>query len=403
MSLVENGAVYCHRPGTLSPRGILDVGLKCAHSCRFCYYSFWDKSGDQFRALRQARFRSGDDCREILDGLSAQGLTCYDITGGEPTLHPEIADIVRHGTSRGLKSRLITLGQFLQGPGNLLERLLDAGLTDFLFSVHSVEEHSFKDFTGGSWDRLRHVMENLDARGFSYGANTVIFDGNYERLEDIARQSAAHHVYVHNFIIFNAYHEWNSTHRVAGVQARFADVAPRLEKAVAILEDAGIAVNIRYVPLCVFPGLAKHVVGVLGLPYDPFEWRNRACNYDREPSYCSEILPIPASGVRELFAFSPLEETTAAGLELMGMRGDHFKLFPDVCRNCAALPACDGVAPSYLECHGTGELRPFGQADLEGPLLRERLDYAAAHRVKAEQYSTGIRPGGKPAAGEDRS
>ena len=387
MSRVECGGVYFHKPGMLSPRGILDVGLKCAHSCRFCYYSFWDKSDDQFRALRQAVFRTGEDCRGILSGLAAQGLGFYDITGGEPTLHPDLAGIVQHGTSLGLKSRLITLGQFLLGPENLLERLLESGLTDFLFSVHSIEAESFKQFTGGSWERLKQVMESLDRKHFSYGANTVIFEGNYERLPDIARESTRHHVYVHNFIIFNAYHEWNSTHRVAGVQARFADIAPRLEKAVAILEASGIAVNIRYVPLCVFPGLEKHVVGVLGLPYDPFEWRNRACNYDKDPAYCSEILPLAASGVREQFAFAPLSETTAAGVELMGMRGDHFKLFPDVCRDCAARPACDGVAPSYLKCHGTGELRPFAQAVLDGPLLRSRLDYGAAHRVKAEPYA----------------
>ena len=28
-----------HPPGALSRSGVLDVGLKCAHSCRFCYYS----------------------------------------------------------------------------------------------------------------------------------------------------------------------------------------------------------------------------------------------------------------------------------------------------------------------------------------------------------------------------
>ena len=387
MNSMDHGGVYFHRPGTLSPRGILDVGLKCVHSCRFCYYSFWDKSDDQFRALRQAKFRTGTDCREILSGLAAQGLEFYDITGGEPALHPELVDIVRHGSALGLKGRLITLGQFLSGPDGLLDRLLEAGLTDFLFSVHSVEEESFRQFTGGSWERLKLVMDTLDAKGFSYGANTVIFDGNVERLEAIARESVRHRVYVHNFIVFNAYHEWNSTHRVAGVQARFSDIAQRLGKAVAILEDAGLAVNIRYVPLCAFPGLERNVVGVLGLPYDPFEWRNRACNYERDPAYCSELLPIPDSGVREQFAFAPLAETSPGGVDLIGMRGDHFKLFPSVCRDCAALPACDGVDPKYLERNGTGELRPFGQASLTGPLLSARLGYGPAHRVKASQYA----------------
>ena len=170
---------------------------------------------------------------------------------------------------------------------------------------------------------------------------------------------------------------------MAGVQARFSDIAPELARAVAILDAAGVAVNIRYVPLCVFPGLARHVVGVLGLPYDPFEWRNRACNLDREPDYCAAILPVPETGVRDVFAFAPLEETLPSGQRLCGRRGNRFSLFPAVCRECAARPACDGVAPSYLERHGDGELRPMATAELVGPLLGERLAYAAAFRVKA--------------------
>ncbi len=406
MSDHPQGQVYHHPPGTLSPRGILDVGLRCVHSCRFCYYSFWDKSDDQFRALRRAEFRSGEDCRAILDGLADQGLSFYDMTGGEPSLHPEIADIVAHGTKRGLAGRLITLGQFLDGPDDLLGRLLDAGLTDFLFSMHSVDEASFARFTGGSWPKLRRALDRLDAVGIPYGANTVIFEGNLDQLEDIARESVSRGVYVHNFILFNAYHEWNSTRRVAGVQARFSDIAPRIARAVALLDAAGVAVNLRYMPLCVYPGLARHVVGVLGLPYDPFEWRNRACNFDREPGFCSEILPIPESGVREIFASREIDETLPSGERAVGERGQRFSLFPEPCAGCAARPACDGMAPSYLERLGSGELRPFARSDLAGPLLRARLDYAQAHVVKAAQKTPlqVLRGAGKravdPTAGE---
>lgn len=404
MSNHPPGQVYRHPPGALSPRGILDVGLKCVHSCRFCYYSFWDKSDDQFRALRRAVFRSGTDCRAILDGLADQGLSFYDVTGGEPSLHPEIVEIVAHGARRGLSGRLITLGQFLDGPDDLLGRLLDAGLTDFLFSMHSVEEESFARFTGGSWFRLRRALDRLDRAGVPYGANTVIFEGNLDQLEAIARESVSRGVYVHNFILFNAYHEWNSQHRVAGVQARFADIAPRIAKAVALLDAAGVAVNLRYMPLCVYPGLARHVVGVLGLPYDPFEWRNRACNFDRGPGFCSEILPIPETGVREIFAYRAVDEILPGGERVVGMRGQRFSLFPGPCASCAARAACDGMAPSYLERLGSRELRPFDRADLRGPLLRQRLDYAQAHMVKAAQKAplAALRgPVRKASAGED--
>ncbi|WP_243358623.1 radical SAM protein [Fundidesulfovibrio terrae] len=380
--MTGDSCVYLHEPGRFSPRGVLDVGLKCPHSCKFCYYSYWDKTDSQFGALRKAAFRPGGDCKAILSAFAAQGLGFYDVTGGEPCAHPDMPDVVAHGTSLGLKGRIITLGQLLTGRDRLLDRLLDAGLTDFLFSMHAVDEERFKSFTGGSWNRLSGVLDELEGRGFAYGANSVIFEGNLDHLEDIARESARRLTYVHNFIVFNAYHEWNSRHRAAGVQARYRDVAPRIARAVEILDGAGVAVNIRYVPLCVFPGLTRHVVGLLGLPYDPFEWRNRACNPDREPAYCAEILPIPESGVRERFAFAPLEERLPNGTGLMGMRGERFTVFPAKCASCAALPACDGVDPKYLERNGDAEFMPFPSMDLSGPLLRARMEYARAFAVK---------------------
>ena len=74
-----------HTPGTLSRTGVLDIGLRCAHSCKFCYYSFMAEKNGQHGALRNAEFRSTKDCLRIIELMAAQGLTNFDITGGEPT------------------------------------------------------------------------------------------------------------------------------------------------------------------------------------------------------------------------------------------------------------------------------------------------------------------------------
>ena len=171
-----------HPPGELSKSGVLDVGLKCAHSCRFCYYSFMaeahaskggGQSGRQFEALR-------------------------------------LPDMVRRARERGLSVRVITLGQFLMRPGNgrerLLDALLEAGTTDFLFSLHSASEEGFFEATRGSLTKVLAAMDALDRLGFQYSANTVIHAGNVAELPEIAELSAAHGVYHHNFIVFNAYY-----------------------------------------------------------------------------------------------------------------------------------------------------------------------------------------------------
>ncbi|MFZ5427653.1 MAG: radical SAM protein [Thermodesulfobacteriota bacterium] len=379
---------YLHKPGQPAASGVLDVGLRCVHSCRFCYYSFHQGSEDQFAPLRKASLRSTGDCREIVRLFAAQGFKRFDVTGGEPTLHEDLAEIIRYASSElGLSARVITLGQLLGKPGKrcakyMLDDLLDAGVADFLFSLHAVDEDTFRDFTGGSFERLRRVMAALDREGIQYGANTVVFRGSTPILADIARRAADHGVFQHNFILFNAYHAWSGSARAAGVQESYGAIGPRLAEAVGILAASGVAVNIRYAPLCAFPELRRHVVGVMGQQFDPYEWRNRACNPDREPAYCAAPVELPEDGVREVHAYSPLDGKLENGVRLTGMRGNGFKVFAGPCAECAARGACDGLDRGYLELYGDAELKPFADIETRGPLLKDRLDYAGAFVVK---------------------
>ena len=67
-----------HPVGELSPTGVLDVGLRCPHSCKFCYYSHFDGHEDQFHALRTLPFRELRECTELLDDFATWGLTHSD-------------------------------------------------------------------------------------------------------------------------------------------------------------------------------------------------------------------------------------------------------------------------------------------------------------------------------------
>ncbi len=351
-----------HPPGQPSRGAVLDVGLKCPHACRFCYYSFWKGSPDQFRELRRAPLRATADCLQIIELLAGHGLNHLDITGGEPTVHAGLTTMVRQATRLGLATRLITLGQFLtltRRGTSLLADLLAAGLTDLLFSLHAATPQAFQSTCGGRLDKVLSAMELLDLRGVQYGCNVVIMDRNRRQLPEIARLAVRQGVYVVNFIAFNAYHAWRGQAQAASLQAAFQRIRPWLEEAAAILVEAGAAVNIRFVPLCAFPSLVRHVVGVLGVPYDPYEWRNRCLNHEEPPAYCATPLEIPPSGVRDNCAFFQHHETLANGTVIWGRRGERFKLFPAQCQDCGVRNACDGVDPVYLERFGAAEFTPL--------------------------------------------
>ncbi|HEV2097666.1 MAG TPA: radical SAM protein, partial [Stellaceae bacterium] len=153
--------VHIATPGALSRWGVIDVGLKCMHSCEFCYYSWLGNEPGQFAGMRKAPFAPREHLLDMTRGLKANGFIGFDVTGGEPCLHPDIVALVAEASRLGLASRVITLGQYLMRPmksvpehKTLLGGLLSAGLTDLLLSVHAVDEDSFREITGESWAKL---------------------------------------------------------------------------------------------------------------------------------------------------------------------------------------------------------------------------------------------------------
>lgn len=382
---------YIHTPGHLSRTGVLDVGLKCTHSCKFCYYSFMADRKGQHDALRKAPFRNTKDCLKIIELMASHGLTNFDITGGEPTLHAGLEEMVSEARQNRMTVRLITLGQFLLGKKNthLLDCLLHAGITDILFSLHASSEEKFREATGGSLQKILKTMDALDSHGFEYSVNTVIHSGNIKDLPHIATISANKGVYHHNFIAFNAYHKWNLPTKIQNLQAPYSKIAPYLSQAVDILHQAGVAVTLRYIPLCVQPNMSHLVVGVTGVHYDPHEWRNRAGNVDKAPEYCATPLPIEPDKPRDIHALhsgiNVIDFGNLGSVFTVAQRGDNFKIFPEICAQCEAMHYCDGIDPKYVLLHGTQGLSPFSKMNGQGVLTEGRQNYAPAYFMKQSQ------------------
>jgi MoaA/NifB/PqqE/SkfB family radical SAM enzyme len=378
---------HSHLPGTLTHGAVLDVGLKCTHSCRFCYYSYLDGSNDQFQGMRRANFRSTDECKKILLGLKQNGFKNFDYTGGEPSLHPSIVELTHYAHKElGLRGRMITLGQFLMRKlpscqkGILIEELLEAGLTNFLFSLHAVEEDLFKRITNESWSRLREAMNYLDERNFQYTSNTTVFDWNYKHLPEIAAEVLRHKIYTHNFIIMNAYYEWNHAGKAFGVQAKYSDIFPYLKEATDMLESNGVGVNYRYAPMCTVKGYEKNLVGGVGVRYDPYEWMNKAGHMGGSPEFCASVLDMHSSGVDTDWIY----RESGLGHEPFARRGN-VKVFTSKCASCEARSACDGVDPNYLKLYGDDELKPYTNRALYGPVSEPRREYLPVFQVKMEQ------------------
>jgi pyruvate-formate lyase-activating enzyme len=352
----------------------------------FCYYTNLDDDPDPFHGMRVAKFLPTEHLLNLARSLKANGFIGFDVTGGEPALHPGIVELAAEARRLGLAMRVITLGQFLgrkmkAAPDRLLAKaLIDAGTSDFLLSVHAVNEADFKRITGGSWVAMALAMDYLDYREFDFGTNTTVHEGNFRQLSEIADEIIKHRVYVANLIVMNAYYAWSRPGGAAkAVQGHYGEIRPYLLEARDKLEAAGIAVNIRYAPLCTVKGAERNLVGIVGVRHDPHEWGNQMNHMNPGPAQAMGRRLL----LRDHDAGAPLEPVYDEPGIIARRSG---KVFPTKCKGCAAAPVCDGIDARYLAERGDSELEPY--TEFRGDLLdRERLAYAPAFICKTEPFA----------------
>ena len=163
----------------------LEITQRCNLDCNLCYLS--ENSESILDIPLQELFRR-------IDVIAAHygPLTDVQVTGGDPTLRDprELVEIVARIKLRGMRASLFTNGIRLKR--QLLENLVDAGLTDVAFHVDLTQNR--KGFaTEGDLNAQR--LAYIDrARGLPISVffNTTIFAGNLHQIPDVVRFFTRH-------------------------------------------------------------------------------------------------------------------------------------------------------------------------------------------------------------------
>lgn len=248
----------------MTRRFSIDVGRKCNINCRFCYHHHL---GD----LRKQTYRPVDDLKKDIDSGIARGNNYFDFTGGEPSLHPQIIDLIKYGLSKNVKSCLITNG--LAGH-KTYQDIIDAGIDDFLISIHGIENtHDYLiDFKDGFKKQERTIKQILDNQ-INLRFNTVINRYNQLQLLDMSKYMARFNPYIVNFINMNLHHKWRGDIAGKDIIANINLVEPILNESINYLEDRNIKVNVRYYPMCrIAKENYKNICNYTLVLFDPYEW-----------------------------------------------------------------------------------------------------------------------------------
>jgi MoaA/NifB/PqqE/SkfB family radical SAM enzyme len=111
---------------------------------------------------------------DAVDILFRQGIRYLILTGGEPTLHPDLTGIIGHASRKGMKVMLVSNGGLLKE--RRIGEYADAGLSSFVISIDAATTHGHESNRGlpGVCDRIREANREITSRGLISTASITL-------------------------------------------------------------------------------------------------------------------------------------------------------------------------------------------------------------------------------------
>ena len=394
------------RKRSLTRRGVLWLGQTCNLRCYFCY--FLNRISDNKHPEHD--FMTLDKAKEICRIMREYyGNNAIDIQGGEPTICPGILDLIAYCREIGLHPTLITNGIYLAKPG-ALEKFKEAGIRDFLVSLHGIGDiHDEVVGRKGAYEKIIASIERMVELDVPFRFNCTMSKPVVPLLPEIARKAVQYGAGAVNFIAFNPFSDQETGIRTHENVPRYSDITSHLTEAMDILEEAGIEVNVRFLPLCMAEERhRKNFYNFQQLSYDLHEWDYQSWLWtEMQPQRMKDSGLTPVfrlgPGGRDIHLAEPHEfihwceshpiksqfyltwQRTRAlwrqwrmGKEAMYREEAKIRAKGDLkykqhaaCAQCALRNICDGFHGDYADFHGTQEAVPI--TDI--PLVDDPLHY----------------------------
>ena len=222
---------------------VLRLTMRCNQRCVFCPS---DDSSENIVEDTTTRLKQ-------LSRWYRHGVRRLSISGGEPTLAPDLDRVVEGARRIGFPIvEVVTNGVRFADP-ICLARLLDAGMNQSTVSLHAHEASSSQAITCGPPDDFERTLRGLDelcrsGRAFVF-INHVIHAGTYAALPDFVRFVAERYrgvptiTFAYMTPLFRAYELPEllpAYHDVRPSLVRALDLAARLDQRVEVLSRPGI-------------------------------------------------------------------------------------------------------------------------------------------------------------------
>ena len=333
----------------------ISLGYKCNVRCRFCFYDCSTKSP----------LRTIDEITKDIRAAKRYGMEHVELSGGEPMLHGGIYSIVKFCKEQGFQTVCMITNGTLLTDMDTVKSLQEAGLNQFVFSLHGADEQAHDYLTRAkTYQDILKAIDNARALGMPFRINVVVTNKNYKELSRIAAMAIALKPIMINYLIYAPLGPAKGA--VHAMAARYSQIASEICQAVDMVKDH-MQVRVRYFPFCLLTGYERFICNVHQLHYDPFEWDyalreqlNNGLFYKWAKIFVG-LFFLPLSRLFTQALNTCFHEALIKAMCLVN------SCKPLKCRRCAYYFICDGVWRDYASLYGTAELKPVKGRKITDP------------------------------------
>lgn len=294
---------------------VIFTSYDCNNHCIFCIDE--DK--------KNIPGRSTEEILAEIKSARERGSDYLELIGGEVTIRQDAIDLITYARDLGFTTISLTTNGRMLSYFEYAKKIVDAGLTDIVFSIHGHHDELHDSLTRvpGSFKQLTDGIENLKKLNFNkIGSNTTIIKQNFEELENIAKFILSLGIKNAEFIFVDP-NEGAAKNNFGELVPKISDIIPKVKKCLEVGRKAKAPHwHVRYLPLC---NLEEYL--------DQISEIDEVKKFKTEHSAPDFFNPNAEEG-RAMFGRT---------------KGEN-------CKNCILNDKCEGVWKEYVKNYGDNEL-----------------------------------------------
>ncbi len=163
-----------------------NLTLRCNLQCPHCYIDAGEHAGKEELTTVQGKL--------LIDQIAEVSRPLLILSGGEPMLRPDVCELARYATGKGLTVVMGTNGTLIDN--TVAGRLKSSGVKAVAVSIDSpvAEQHDTFRGQAGAWEQALQGIDACIRNGIRVQVNTTVTAQNFDeipRITELAREHGA--------------------------------------------------------------------------------------------------------------------------------------------------------------------------------------------------------------------